>query len=187
MITLGAIAEPLIYCLIGPQWHQAATFLPFICISMSLYPLQAINLNMLQIQGRTDVFLYIEIIKKIIAVIPISLGIFVGIYWMLIGSIFTGITSFFLNSYYTGKHLGYSSWMQIKDIAPSYGVALVVALSVYFLKYLPVSYWIILPLQIVIGSMVLVAVCKVSKNQEYVDALELVRPVLASIKNRFKR
>lgn len=187
MITLGAISEPLIYCLIGSQWHQAATFLPFICISMSLYPLQAINLNMLQIQGRTDVFLYIEIIKKIIAVIPISLGIFVGIYWMLIGSIFTGITSFFLNSYYTGKHLGYSSWMQIKDIAPSYGVALVVALSVYFLKYLPVSYWIILPLQIVIGSMVLVAVCKVSKNQEYVDALELVRPVLASIKNRFKR
>lgn len=56
MISLGAVAEPLIYCLIGPKWHEAATYLPLICISMSLYPLHAINLNMLQIQGRSDIF-----------------------------------------------------------------------------------------------------------------------------------
>ena len=89
MIPLGAIAEPLIFCLIGPKWHQAATFLPLICVSMSLYPLHAINLNMLQVQGRTDIHLYIEIIKKIIAIGPICLGIFVDIYWMLIGTIAT--------------------------------------------------------------------------------------------------
>ena len=127
MISLAAVSEPLIYCLIGPQWNQAASFLPFICLSMSLYPLHALNLNMLQVQGRTDIFLYIEIVKKIIAIAPISLGIFVSIYWMLIGSIITGIISFFLNSYYTGKKLGYSSWMQLKDIAPSFGIALLVA------------------------------------------------------------
>lgn len=61
---MGAVAEPLIYCLIGAKWHEAATYLPLICISMSLYPLHAINLNMLQIQGRSDIFLYLEIIKK---------------------------------------------------------------------------------------------------------------------------
>ena len=67
MIFMGAVAEPLIYCLIGPQWHEAATYLPLICISMSLYPLHAINLNMLQVQGRSDIFLILESIKKIIA------------------------------------------------------------------------------------------------------------------------
>ncbi len=169
MILLGAVAEPLIYCLIGSQWHIAATYLPLICVSMSLYPLHAINLNMLQVQGRTDIFLYLEIVKKVIAVGPICLGIFVSIYWMLVGSIITGLISFFLNSYYTGKRLGYSSWMQLKDVAPSYGVALVVAFSVYFLKYLPLSNWVILPLQIAVGAGVFFLVCEHTKLPEYLE------------------
>ena len=119
MLFLGAISEPLIVCLIGEKWLEASTYLPLICISMSLYPLHAINLNMLQVQGRSDIFLYLEIIKKIISILPISLGIFVGIKAMLIATIFTGIIAYFLNSYYTGKELNYSSWMQINDIKHS--------------------------------------------------------------------
>jgi O-antigen/teichoic acid export membrane protein len=169
MISLGAVAEPLIYCLIGEKWHQAATFLPLICISMSLYPLHAINLNMLQVQGRSDIFLYLEIVKKIIAIGPLCIGIFFDIYWMLIGSIVTGLICFFLNTYYTGKKLGYSSWKQLKDVAPSYGVALVIALAVYFLKYLPFNHWVILPLQIVVGVIVFFIVCETTKLSEYLE------------------
>ena len=179
MISLGAIAEPLIYCLIGPQWHEAATYLPLICISMSFYPLHAINLNMLQVQGRSDIFLVLEIIKKIIAIGPICLGIFVSIYWMLIGTIIMGIISFFLNTYYTGKSLGYSSWMQIKDITPSYGIAILIALSVWFLKYIPISNWFILPIQILIGLLVLFSVCEKIRLREY---LEVKKIVIESIK-----
>lgn len=174
LISMGAIAEPLLFCIIGPQWHQASTFLPLICLSMSLYPLHAINLNMLQVQGRTDIFLYLEIIKKVLAIAPICLGIFVNIYWMLVGSIVVGVFSFFLNSYYTGKSLGYSSWMQIKDVAPSYGVAFVIAASVYFLKYLPLSNWIILPLQIVVGTVVFFLVCEKLKLLEYIEVKGIV-------------
>ena len=169
MFSMGAVSEPLIYCLIGPQWHEAAVYLPLICISMSLYPLHAINLNMLQVQGRTDILLYIEIVKKIIAVLPLCLGIFVSIYWMLIGTIITGIISFFLNSFYTGKSLGYTSWHQLKDVAPSYGIALLVALSVYFLKYLPISNWIIFPIQIIIGVLVGIIVCEMTQLKEYLE------------------
>lgn len=169
MIFMGAVAEPLIYCLIGPQWHQAATFLPLICISLSLYPLHAINLNMLKVQNRTDIFLLLEIVKKVIAVGPLCLGIFVNIYWMLVGSICTGIISFFLNSYYTGRSLGYSSWMQLRDISPDYGVALLVAFSVYFFKFLPISNFIILPVQIVVGASVLILVCEKTKLSEYLE------------------
>jgi O-antigen/teichoic acid export membrane protein len=174
MIFMGAIAEPMIYCLIGPQWEEAATYLPLICLSMSLYPIHAINLNMLQVQGRSDIFLILEIIKKIIAAGPICLGIFVGIQWMLIGSIVTGIVSFFLNSYYTGKKLHYTSWMQLRDIAPSYAIALVIALSVYFLKLLPLSYFAILPIQIVIGTCVGLLLCKICNLPEYNDLKRII-------------
>lgn len=167
MLSLGAVAEPFIYCLIGTKWHQAATFLPLICISMSLYPLHAINLNMLQVQGRSDIFLYIEIAKKVVSIGPICLGIFVGIYWMIVGSIITGIIAFFLNSYYTGKSLHYSSWQQLRDVAPSYVIGFIIALSVYFLKYLPFSYYVILSLQLITGLMVFYVICNVMKLREY--------------------
>lgn len=175
MIYMGAVSEPLIYCLIGPKWQQAASFLPLICISMSLYPLHAINLNMLQVQGRTDIYLYIEVVKKVIAVIPICLGIFVNIYWMLLGTIITGIIAFFLNSYYTGKKLGYSSWMQIKDVTPSYVVAFIVAFSVYFFKYLPISNWIILPIQFIVGMIVFFVICESTQMEEYIEVKEMAK------------
>lgn len=184
MISLGAVAEPLIYCLIGPQWHQAATFLPLICISMSLYPLHGINLNMLQVQGRTDIFLYLEIIKKVLAIGPLCLGIFVSIYWMLIGSIVFGVICIFLNTYYTGKKLGYTTWMQLKDIAPSYGIAFAVAVSVWFLKYLSVSNWIILPIQIVVGSLVFFGLCEFIQIEEYREVKEIAKSFIQKIKKR---
>ena len=173
MISMGAVAEPLIYCLIGSQWKEAATYLPFICVSLSFYPLHAINLNMLQVQGRSDIFLYLEIAKKIIAIGPICLGIFVSIYWMLIGSIINGIISFFLNSYYTGKKLGYSSWMQLRDILPFYGLSLVIALSVYFIKFLPISNYIILPIQIIVGASVFFIIAESLKIPEYFELKEI--------------
>jgi len=184
IISLGAVAEPFIYCLIGPQWHQASTFLPFICVSMSLYPLHAINLNMLKVQGRSDIFLYLEIIKKIIAIGPICLGIFFSIYWMLIGSIIAGIIGFFLNTYYTGKKMGYTSWMQLKDVAPSYGLAFTIALSVYFLKYLPLSYWFILLIQIFVGMTVFFVVCNLTQMEEYKEVKGIMEPMVRKL---FKR
>lgn len=183
MLFIGAIAEPLIYCLIGPQWHDAAAFLPLICISLSLHPLHAINLNMLQVQGRTDIFLYLEIIKKIVTIGPICLGIFVNIYWMLVGSIIAGIISFFLNSYYTGKQLGYSSWQQLKDVAPSFGVAMLVCISVYFIKYLPLSYWIILPIQLILGMLVFIIICETTKLVEYVELKKIILSMVPRIKH----
>lgn len=182
MLGLGAIAEPMVYCLIGSQWHQAATFLPLICISMSLYPLHAINLNMLKVQGRSDIFLYLEIIKKIMAIGPICIGIFIGIYWMLITTIATGLFSFFLNSYYTGQKLGYTSFMQLKDILPDFFVALSVAIPVYFLKYLPLSYWYILPLQIFVGTIILIITCRVTKNEEFSELRILMRSIINELK-----
>ena len=183
MIGIGAIAEPLIYCLIGPQWYEAASYLPLICLSMVLYPLHSINLNMLQIQGRSDIFLYLEIVKKIIGVVPLLLGIFVDIYYMLWGVVVTGIIAFFLNSYYTGRKLKYSSWMQLKDISGSFALSFCVAIVVYFLKFLPLSYWFILPLQLFVGSMMLLIICNKTKMEEYLEVKTIVESVLKKVKH----
>lgn len=188
MLALGAIAEPFLYCLIGPQWYEASTFLPLICVSMSLYPLHAINLNMLQVQGRSDIFLVLEIVKKIISVGPLCLGVFVGIYWMLIGSIIVGVLCIFLNTYYTGKLLKYTSWMQIRDIIPSYGIASAIFISVFFLKYLPLSFFLILPIQMVVATLVFFLICESTKMEEYCElkgiAVRIVRKYSATHSDR---
>ena len=184
MFSLGAISEPLLYCLIGPKWHEAATYLPLICVAGSLYPLHAINLNMLQVQGRSDLFLGLEIVKKIIGLGPLFVGAFVGIMPMLYTNLATGLIAYFLNSYFPGKLLGYNSWMQIKDIAPSYGIALVIALTVWVLKFLPFSYWFILPIQIILGAILFYVLCRITKIEEYKDVRELVMPFIQKIRRK---
>lgn len=184
MVSLGAVAEPFIFCLIGPQWHEASTYLPLICLSMSLYPLHSINLNMLKVQGRSDLYLVLEIIKKVIAIGPICIGIFIDIYWMVAATVVTGIVSFFLNSHYSGELIGYSSWMQIRDVAPSYGLSFLIAVSVYFFKFLPLSYWIVLPIQIVVGAIVFFAICKCARIPEYEQVKEMVISYLPKPKKK---
>ena len=181
MISLGAVAEPLIYCLIGPQWHEAATYLPLICISMSLYPLHAINLNVLAVLGRSDIFLKLEITKKFLSIIPLCIGIFIDIYSMLIVSIIIGIVCLYLNSWYTGKTLGYTFWKQIYDIVPSFTIAALIALSVYFVKFLPISNWLMLPIQMVVGFIVFILLCEKSKIEEYKEIIGIIK----GIKQRF--
>lgn len=184
MFSLGAISEPLLFCLIGPQWHEAATYLPLICIAGSLYPLHAINLNMLQVQGRSDLFLGLEIIKKIIGIAPLAVCIFYGIMPMLYVNLLTGLIAYFLNSHYSGKMIEYGSWKQLKDIAPSYGIAIAIALSVYFLKYLPISEWIILPLQLAVGVIVFLTICKITKIEEYNEIKNLIQPFLNKLRKK---
>lgn len=178
MISLGAVSEPLIYTLIGTKWHEAATYLPLICISMSLYPLHAINLNILQVLGRSDIFLYLEILKKIVGIVPIVIGIFCGIYYMLLASILTGVISLYLNTWYTGKTLNYSFWKQLRDITPSYFTALVIALAVYFLKYLSLPYYIVLMLQIIVGIVACITISEIFKFNEYKELKTIVIKVV---------
>ena len=181
MLLLGAISEPLIYCLIGPQWGDAASYLPLICVSMVLYPLHSINLNMLQILGRSDILLILEVIKKIIGIIPLLLGIFIGIYSMLWGVVVTGVISFFLNSYFTGKKLNYSSWMQLKDISGSFAISVIISIIIYYLKYLPLSYWIILPLQLTHGAILLILICEKLKMNEYMEIKAMIKSIMKRI------
>ena len=178
-LMLAAVAKPMILVLIGEKWLPAASFLQIVCFGSMLYPLHAINLNMLQVKGRSDLFLRLEIIKKCFAVGPLLLGIFYSIYWMLIGSVFTGFIAYYLNAYYSGPLLGYSIRAQVKDILPSFfiglsgaTVAFLPTLGYYFLwqgeAWSYVSF-VILPIQIVLGLSVILILCEHFKPLEYIE------------------
>lgn len=135
---------------------------------MMLYPLHALNLNMLQVQGRSDLFLKLEIAKKIIAVIPVLFGLFINIYWMLWGSVFTGFIAYYLNAYYSGKILNYSISMQLKDIYPSLGIAVMMGGVVYSVSFLPLSPRVTFP-QLFVGAITTWGLCEIIHRDEYVE------------------
>lgn len=185
MLGLAAIAKPMILVLIGEKWMPCVPYLQIICFSMMLYPLHAINLNMLQVQGRSDLFLKLEIIKKFIAVVPIALGIFINIYWMLIGSVFTGFIAYYLNAYYSGPFLNYSIKEQVFDILPSLFKSLIMAVMVYLVSLLNLSSFILLPVQLIVGALIMFLLCEVSKPEEYLELKQIAVKII--IKLRYGR
>ena len=184
MLGLAAVAKPMILALIGEQWLPCVPFLQIICLQMMLYPLHSLNLNMLQVQGRSDLFLRLEIIKKIIAIGPLLLGIFVSIYWMLWGSVVTGFIAYYLNAFYSGPFLNYSIKEQVKDILPSFCVSVVMAFPVFAMSFIPMNPFVLLPLQIVVGAFITVVICEAIKLPEYLELKGIVMPIINKVIKR---
>lgn len=174
MLGLAAVAKPLLVLLIGEKWLPAVYFLQIICFSGMLYPLHAINLNILQVKGRSDLFLKLEVIKKVIGTIPIVIGIFWGIKLMLWGSVCTSFFAFFLNSYYSAPLIGYPTYRQIKDVAPTFGISLGVAMVMWTLSLLSISYYLMLLLQCVTGFLLAFVIYERIKLPEYIEVRQLV-------------
>ena len=186
LIGMAACAKPLVFVLIGEQWLPCVPMMQILSLSLIIYPLQQININMLFVQGRSDINLLLQLIKCVLSIGPVLLGIYVGIYWMLVGSVLTGWIALFLNSYYSGKKFNYSWWMQLKDVMPSLIISLITAVPVYMLTYLPVSYYLILPIQIIVGALVAIGLCEWRKQEEYLQLKRIVGEYVGKVSYRFK-
>lgn len=184
MLGMAACAESMIQVLIGEQWLECVPMLQIICTYGMLYPLHALNLNMLQVQGRSDLFLKLEIIKKIIAIGPLLLGIFVDMYFMLAGSLVTSLISYYLNAYYSGPFLNYSIKEQIKDIFPGFGVAVAMAVPVFAMSFIPMNPFLLLPLQIVVGAVITIGICEATKLSEYLEIKGIAIPIINKVIKR---
>ncbi len=136
MIGLAAIADPLIRVLITSKWAGCIIYLQIICFGMMLYPIHALNLNLLQVKGRSDLFLRLEILKKIIGVCALCITIPFGITAMCIGLVVVSVVALYINTYYTGKLLSLGFLMQIKDLVPFFILSMLVGLLMY---YVPIS------------------------------------------------
>jgi O-antigen/teichoic acid export membrane protein len=117
MCGLAGVAYPLVELLIGEKWHFAATLIIPICFSLMWYPVHGLNLNILQVKGRSDLFLRLEIIKKIVGVIVLCISVPFGLLVMCYSGIMTTIICLVINTYYTNKLIRVGFLMQMKDLA----------------------------------------------------------------------
>lgn len=118
IVALGLIAKPLLTSLLGEQWQGAAVLLTVLCLGYMLYPIHSLNLNLLQVTGRSDLFLKLEVMKKVIGVTVLLLSIPYGVLAMCFGFTLTSYLALLLNTYYTAKLTHLSQWQQCKDILP---------------------------------------------------------------------
>ena len=119
MMGLAAIADPLTRFILTDKWADSIPLLRILCFALMFYPIHAINLNLLQVKGRSDLFLRLEIYKKILGVATLCVTIPMGITAMCVGRVFTSWVALAMNTHYTGKliHLGF--FQQLKDYIPT--------------------------------------------------------------------
>lgn len=170
MVGLAAIARPLVVVLLTEKWAECIPYLQLLCMLGLLYPLHVINLNVLQALGRSDLFLRLEIIKKVLIVINILVTWRWGISAMIYGMIFFSFIAYYLNSYYTGVLIGYPLQEQLRDLFPYLITAVLMGMAVYALGLLPFpNYWSILLVQITIGIVVYVCLCRVFRLAAFME------------------
>lgn len=119
MIGMSAVARPFIDIVLGTQWGFCGQLLQIICFAMMWYPIHAINLNLLQVKGRSDLFLRLEIIKKILGITVLCITAPFGLVVMCYGQIFNSIVALVINTYYTGKLINVGFIRQMKDLLPT--------------------------------------------------------------------
>jgi teichuronic acid exporter len=162
--------------LIGEKWDSCVIYLQLLCFVGMFYPLHALNLNMLEVQGRSDLFLRLEIIKKILAVPIIITGILWGIKTMILGMMVNTLIAFYLNSYWSGRFIGYPFYSQLKDILPSLLLALTMS-SVVFIEglliTLPMIYLLII--QLLTGAFLTIALCEIFHFKDYLFIKEILK------------
>lgn len=173
MLGMAAVAKPMILLLIGEKWLPAVYYLQILCLAGMLYPLHAINLNILQVKGRSDLFLRLEIYKKILGIAPILVGVFWGIAPMLWMSVLNSCIAYWMNSYYSAELLSYPTLRQIKDIIPTFLVSLAVAAVMWSITLLPVSSVLQLILQIPTGIVLAVLSYERLRLEEYLEIKEM--------------
>lgn len=130
MLLLMGGSKLIIVVLLTEKWLPAVSLLKGLALAGILYPIHALNLNVLMIKGRSDLFLRLEVIKKMIVVIIIVVTFKWGIMGLVIGQIVYSVLALILNTFYTKRILNYSLFNQLKDILPSLYTSLAVGLSI---------------------------------------------------------
>lgn len=135
-LGLGAVAYPLVNTLYSEVWIFTASLLQIMVFDMMWYPIHAINLNLLMVKGRSDLFFRLEIIKKINGVIMLCITVPLGLKAMCFGGVCTSIIALIINTHYTGKLLHLGFWEQMKDYWPSILLSVIMFVGVSLLASL---------------------------------------------------
>lgn len=176
MIGLAAVARPFIVTILTEKWLFSATLLVPLCFQGMWYPVHSINLNLLQVKGRSDLFLRLEIIKKILGIIVICCTLPFGLLALCWGGLVSSIISLIINTHYTGKliHLGF--FRQMKDLLPSLLLSLATGTAIYLtITFIPMNSWIALSVGIIEGILIYTVMARLLKFSEYFELLSIIK------------
>lgn len=172
---LSAIAKPLIITLVGQKWEFSVHLLQIMSLYAAIYPLQQLNLNILNIRKRSDIFLRLEIIKKLLFTFVIVVGFFFRLEWMLWAAVIYYYIEFILNSWYSKKLAGYGTWSQLKDLFPFYIISIIVSMGVWTFTLLDFSYLLMLPLQMLSAILLYFIIYALMGIPEYYELKTVVK------------
>jgi len=178
MIGLAVVAKPLVMILLTDKWLPAVPFLQIFCFSYALWPIHTANLQAINALGRSDIFLKLELIKKILGLTILGISVFYGVYAIALGMLITGVISTFINAYPNIKILNYSYKEQWKDIMPSLILSLIMSAVIYCIQLIGLNTWSTLIAQVFVGAIVYIGLAKFFK-------LECLTYLLATCKEIF--
>jgi teichuronic acid exporter len=136
LVLMAVLAEPLFRLLFTEKWLPAVPYFQILCINGIMYPIHSYNLQILNVKGRSDLFLKLEIVKKVLLVIVLSISFQYGIYGLLYGSVVSSVLCLFINTHYSGKFISYPATQQILDLLPILLISAFVGFIVlYFDKF----------------------------------------------------
>lgn len=174
MLMLSAIADPLVRVILTDKWKGCIILLQIVCFSMMWFPIHAINLNLLTVKGRSDLFFRLEILKKILGVCVMCITIPHGVVWMVSGGIVSSMIALIINTYYTGKLIQVGYLKQMGDLLPIFGVALLMWFVIHASLLLTPNIYIQLPVGICVGSLTYIVCAKLLLKSEWADTMSML-------------
>lgn len=118
MFFLAALSKPLFQTLLPEEWWPGAVYLQLMLLAGVLYPIHSINLNILTVKGRSDLFLYLELLKKTVVFLILLFSFRYGVIGILLGQIVSSILAYIPNSYFSNRLIEYSVGEQLSDFMP---------------------------------------------------------------------
>lgn len=131
MLSLNLVAEEGFMLLFGEKWLPAVPYFQILVFASIVRPLSAYNLNVLKVKDRSDLFLLVEVIKKIVGVLLLVLGLYFGVIGLVISLVLFSFISYFINMFFSGRLINYSIWEQLHDIL----TMLVIGFVLYGIMY----------------------------------------------------
>lgn len=175
MIGMAAISKPIIIILLTDKWSACIPIMQISCITMALLPIHTANLQAITAMGRSDVFLKLEIIKKILGITVLIGSIPFGLYGMVWGGALVSVITTFINAYPNKKLLDYSGIEQWKDIMPSLVLSLVMGSLVLAIELLKWNIYITIVIQCIVGIVFYLGMAKIFKFECYQYLIEILR------------
>lgn len=154
LIIMGVLAEPLFRFIFTEKWLPAVSYFQVLCVSGVLYPFHLYNLNILNVKGRSDLFLKLEVIKKVLLVFTILLSLPFGIFGLLWGKVIASALALFINTHYSGKFINYKALEQIKDVGHIIIISLITGFLIWGLDIMLARFQSIDLIRLIAGTLV---------------------------------